>query len=292
MSKKLKILMIGAHLDDNDFRGGGVTLKYLSLGHEVRYLSVCNGSGGHHELSAPEIAARRRKEADAVADLIGITYDIWDIEDCELVADLDTRKRMVRYIREYSPDIIFTHRTNDYHADHRNAALLVQDASYLLTVPNFCSDVPAMRVMPVIMYFYDKFVNPVFAPDIVIPTDDVIDKKYEMFNCHVSQVYEWLPYEKGTLDQVPSDPEERLEWLKCPRIPRDKILTSAEDLNVYSPSNNSEYREATPAVKYRDKIAERYGKQIADSTLFAEAFQVSEYGEALTEENTKILFPF
>ena len=292
MSKKLKILMIGAHLDDNDFRGGGVSLKYLSLGHKVRFLSVCNGSGGHHEMAPAEIAARRRKEADAVAALTGIEYDIWDIEDCELVADLETRKRMVRYIREYNPDIIFTHRTNDYHADHRNAALLIQDASYLLTVPNFCPDVPAMRVMPVIMYFYDKFVNPVFAPDIVIPTDDVIDKKYEMFDCHVSQVYEWLPYGKGTLDQVPSDPKERLEWLKCPHIPRDRILTDAKDLNVYSPSNNSEYREATAAVKYRDKIAERYGKEIADRALFAEAFQVSEYGTALTKENRNILFPF
>ena len=51
-------------------------------------------------------------------------------------------------------------------------------------------------------------------------------------------------------------------------------------------------REATAAVKYRDKIAERYGREIADRTLFAEAFQVSEYGEDLTEENKNILFPF
>ena len=118
MQKKLKILMIGAHLDDNDFRGGGIALKYIALGHEVRFLSVTNGSGGHHVLPGPEIAARRRKEADAVEALTGIKYDIWNNEDCELMADLENRKHMVRYIREYNPDIIFTHRTNDYHADH------------------------------------------------------------------------------------------------------------------------------------------------------------------------------
>lgn len=291
MQKKLKILMIGAHLDDNDFRGGGIALKYIALGHEVRFLSVTNGSGGHHELPGPEIAARRRKEADAVEALTGIKYDIWDIEDCELIADLENRKHMVRYIREYDPDIIFTHRTNDYHADHRNAALIVQDAAYLLLVPNFCPDTPAMTKEPVIMYFYDKFKNPIFEPDIVIPTDDVIDKKYEMFNCHVSQVYEWLPFEKGVLDQVPSDPEERFKWLREPKVPRDGTLLTVDDLNIKTASNNSEYREATPAVKYREKIVERYGEK-ARGTLFAEAFQTSEYGAELTEENIKVLFPF
>lgn len=291
MPKKLKILMIGAHMDDNDFRGGGTALKYRDLGHEVYFLSVCNGSGGHHELSGPEIAERRRKEADAVAALTGIHYDVWDNEDCEIMADLKNRKQIVRYIRTVQPDIIFTHRTNDYHADHRNAALLVQDASYLLIVPNFCPDVPALKETPVIMYFYDKFKNPTFSPDIVIPIDDVIDRKYEMFNCHVSQVYEWLPYTNGVLSQVPANPEERLDWLRNPRVPRDGTFLSEDDLNVFTASNNSEYREALAATKYRDLIVKLYG-ETARSTLFAEAFQVSEYGEALTDEKKKRLFPF
>ena len=53
--------MIGAHLDDNDFRGGGIALKYIAWGHQVRFLSVTNGSGDHHVLPEPEIAARRKK---------------------------------------------------------------------------------------------------------------------------------------------------------------------------------------------------------------------------------------
>lgn len=287
----MRILMIGAHMDDNDFRGGGTALKYLDRGHEVKFLSVCNGCGGHHELPPAEIVARRRKEADAVAALTGITYDIWDIPDCELVADLETRKRMVRYIRAYKPDILFTHRNNDYHADHRNAALLVQDASYLLCVPNFCPEVPAMRKAPVILYYYDKFKNPCFEPDIVIPTDDVIDRKYQMYNCYVSQVYEWLPFVNGVLSEVPADPEKRLEWLRQPKVPRNGTLLTEKDLDIFTASNNSEYREARCAVKYRDKLVERYG-EAAKKFLFAEAFQCSEYGAPLTEENKHTLFPF
>lgn len=290
MSKKLKVLMIGAHLDDNDFCGGGTALKYLERGHSVRFLSIANGSGGHHVLSPKEIAARRYKEAQAVAALTGLEYDVWDIEDCEVMADLATRKRLVRYIREYNPDIIFTHRTNDYHADHRNAAILVQDASYLVIVPNFCPEVPAMKEMPVIMFFRDKFKNPPFTPDVVVDIDDVMEKKFEMFNCHVSQVYEWLPYTYGYLDQVPAGEAERFEWLKSPRVPRDRVL-SLEELTERRETKHCEYKEALYAAKYRDLLIKRYG-EAGKKVIFAEAFETSEYGSQLTKENKDVLFPF
>lgn len=291
MNEKLSVLIIGAHPDDCDFRCGGSALMYREKGHDVTFLSVSDGCCGHFSYTNEQLRKIRREETARVSKISGINYDVWNIPDCEVVADLENRKRMVRYIRKHNPDIIFTHRTNDYHADHRNTALLVQDASYLLSVPLFLSDTPAMKKTPVIMYFYDKFTNPIFKPDIVIPIDKVIDEKYKMFDCHVSQVYEWLPYEKGILSQVPTDAEERLEWLRSPRIPRDGKLLTEKDLNIRIHSNNSEYREATAAVKYRDKLSERYGEN-ADKVLFAEAFQLSEYGNPLTKDNIDILFPF
>lgn len=287
-----KVLMIGAHPDDNDLRAGGTALKYIREGFEVRFLSVCNGSGGHHEMKPEEIVKRRRKEAQNVEKITGITYDIWsDINDCEVMADLETRKRMVRYIREYNPDIVFSHRCNDYHADHRNVALLVQDASYLLVVPNFCPEVRAMRGMPVIMYFHDEFKEPIFKPSVIVPTDDVIEQKYQMYNQYVSQMYEWLPYVNGVSGDVPKDEKERLEWLHRPCVPRDGTLLGVDDLNVFLPSNASEYREATCAVKYRDLIVKQYGEDDR-AALFAEAFQTSEYGAQLTVKNIKEYFPW
>ena len=119
----MKVLMIGAHQDDNEFRCGGLAVKLVRKGHEVRFLSLCNGSGGHHILTPEETVATRAKESAAVAKLLGVTYDVWDIEDCSIVPDLETRRRLIRYIRKYSPDVIITHRPNDYHADHRAAQL-------------------------------------------------------------------------------------------------------------------------------------------------------------------------
>ena len=286
----MKILMIGAHQDDNEFRCGGLAYKLKKLGHDVQFLSLCNGCGGHHIMSPAETTARRATESAAVAKLLGIKYDVWDIDDCNIVADLATRKRLIRYIRNYSPDILITHRSNDYHADHRNAAVLVQDASYLLIVPGFCPEVPAMRVMPTILYCWDRFLQPPFRTDVVIGIDEVIDKKFEMFDCHVSQVYEWLPYSRCIKDQVPETPEERLKWLKGGfvdrTLPPDDQKILSEGIQPHSDSD-----EAWLASCYREKLVERYG-EAGKRIHFAEAFGACEYGTPLTEESARELFPF
>lgn len=101
-------------------------------------------------------------------------------------------------------------------SDHRATAQLVQDSSYLLTVPNECSDVPAMRFMPVIMCNEGRFTNPPFKPDLVVDIDSEVDVKLEIANINVSQVYEWLPYTYG--QEVPEGEKERFEWLKGMKI--------------------------------------------------------------------------
>ena len=86
-------------------------------------------------------------------------------------------------------------------------ALLVQDASYLLTVPNECPDAHFKRSMPVIMFYSDRFQNPPFRADIAVDVSDVIELKYRATDLNVSQVYEWLPF--NSMTTVPEDPEAR-----------------------------------------------------------------------------------
>ena len=282
----MKILMIGAHQDDNEFCCGGITKKYIDLGHEVRFLSVCNGNGGHHIMTPEETSARRAKESAAVAKLLGIQYDVWsDISDCTVMADLETRRRMIRYIREFSPDIIITHRTNDYHADHRTVALLVQDASYILIVPHECPDVPAMKKMPVIMFYEDDFTIPPFKADVVVDVSDQIETKLKIADLNVSQVYEWLPYTEG--ETVPESPEERFEWLKGMNITEDTT-----DEEIMAAERGYAVLFAKTAAKFRAELIEKYGEEKGRKVRYAEAFQASEYGRPLTEELKKELFPF
>lgn len=277
--------MIGAHQDDNEFRCGGLASKLVKKGYDVRFLSMCNGSGGHHIMTPEETVKRRAMESAAVGKYLGITYDVWDIDDCNLIADLNTRKRLIRYIREYKPDIIITHRLNDYHADHRAAGQLVQDASYLLTVPHECPDVPAMRFMPVIMYNEDRFANPPFRPDIVINIDDEVNTKLHIANLNVCQVYEWLPYTHG--EDVPEGETERFEWLKGMNITADTT-----DEEVMNAPRGYAVRFAKTAARFRNVLVEKYGKEKGSKIRYAEAYEVCEYGSPLSEELKEEIFNF
>jgi len=281
----MRVLMIGAHQDDNEFRCGGLASLLIKKGHTVQFLSMCNGCGGHHILSPRQTTKTRAKESAAVAKLLGITYDVWNIDDCNLVADLKTRKRLIRYIRKFNPDLVIAHRPNDYHADHRAAGQLVQDASYLLTVPHECPDVPAMRFMPVIVYNADNFINPPFRPDIVVDVDSEIDIKMQIANLNVCQVYEWLPYTHG--EEVPEGAEARFEWLKGMNVTQDTT-----DEEVMAAERGYMVRYAKQAARFRKELIETYGEERGSKVRFAEAYEICEYGRALSDEMRKELFTF
>ena len=225
-------------------------------------------------MTPEETVKRRAGESAAVAELLGIRYDVWDIDDCTLMADLETRRKLIRYIREFAPDLVISHRQNDYHADHRAVGLLVQDASYMLTVPHECPDVSAMRRMPVIMYYEDKFTNPEFRPDVVISVDDEIEVKLQISHLNVSQVYEWLPYSEE--EEVPEGEESRFEWLKGMNI-----TEATTDEEVMTAKRGYSVRFAKTAARFRKQLIEQYGQERGSRIRYAEAYEVSEYGEPL-----------
>lgn len=278
--------MIGAHQDDNEFRLGGITEKLVKNGHQVRFLSMCNGCGGHHILTPEETVKTRAAESANVAKLLGIEYDVWtDSDDCALVADLETRRRLIRYIRNYNPDVVITHRVNDYHADHRAAGQLVQDASYMLVVPHECPDAPAMREMPVILYNEDHFKQPLFTADIVIDVDEQIDTKLKIADLNVCQVYEWLPYTHGEV--VPEDKKERFEWLAG--MDPHKWISDEEVMKL---KRGYAVRYAKTAARFRKELIERYGEEKGSKVRYAEAFEISEYGKQPTKELLDKIFSF
>lgn len=274
MSRRL--LVIGAHPDDPDIRAGGLACLACAAGHDVRFVSMTDGRSGHHELGGDELVRRRRKEANAAAEAAGdIDYLIRHTPDGRLRPSLDNREDVIRLIRDYDPDVVLTHRTNDYHPDHRYTSQLVRDAAYMVTVPNVCPDVPALEENPVFAYLSDSFKRPYpFDPDFAVPIDDErVEQKYDMLDCHKSQMYEWLPYNKGVLEDVPEDPAARREWLTTDPIP-----------------SLVEMRET--ADRFRDRLVNRFGPERGGEIDYAEAFEVSEYGGSLTPELEAALFSY
>ena len=267
LADPIRVIAIGAHPDDCDIKAGGIAAKYAAAGHQVKFVSVTNGDAGHQAEGGGMLAARRRAEARESGRRLGIEYEVLDNHDGELVPSLDARLQIIRRIRHWNADIVIAPRPNDYHPDHRYTGILVQDASYMVTVPNIASDTPAIRKNPLFLYFSDRFTRPQpFRPDIVVSIDEVIDKKYEALDSHVSQFYEWLPWHAGTLDQVPNDPRERLEWLKSNR------------------------RFSMPDA-WRAAASARYGEAAAE-IRHAEAFEITEYGFQPDESEIRRLVPF
>jgi LmbE family N-acetylglucosaminyl deacetylase len=175
---KLRILCFGAHPDDCELRAAGVAAKWASLGHHVKFVSVTNGDIGHWNMAGGPLAQRRTAEVQRCAEILGITSQVLDIHDGELLPTLENRKLITKVIREWGADIVICHRPNDYHPDHRNVGLVLQDAAFMVTVPFFCPDIPYLEKNPVFMYFEDRFQKPnPFAADVVVGIDDVIQKK-------------------------------------------------------------------------------------------------------------------
>src|SRR5262245_2781020 len=174
----LRIIAFGAHPDDCDIRAGGVAAKWAAAGHKVRFVSVTNGDAGHMSEGGGQLAMRRRKEAEESARRLGIEYIVLDNHDGELLPTLPIREQIIRQIRQWQADLVLAPRPNDYHPDHRYTGVLLQDAAFMVTVPNVTPDTPALRKNPVFMYFQDGFQKPApFEPHVAVSIDDTYAKK-------------------------------------------------------------------------------------------------------------------
>ncbi len=268
----LRLLLIVAHPDDAEARCGGIMTAYREAGHIVKWISVTNGNAGHHQKNGAELAAIRLEESKNAVSVIGAECEVWDTNDGCLEPTLEMRWKIIRAIRSFQPDLILTHRTCDYHPDHRAVGQLVQDASFSVTVPALVPDTPALRKDPVIAYMADLFTQPnPLRADIAIAVDRYSDSIVEMFSCHASQVFEWLPYNRGDSEPLPEGREERNMWMRTQFLP---LLYGAV------------------AEKYRKELISTHGQFIGEQSEFAEVYEISEYAGELTDDLREKLFGF
>jgi len=262
-----RVIVFGAHPDDCDIGAGGIAAKFARMGHKVKFVAVTNGDAGHQEIGGGPLAKRRRAEAEESGRRLGIEYEVLDNHDGELLPTLEVRQQVIRRIRRWNADVVIAPRPHDYHPDHRYTGVLVQDAAYMVVVPNVTPDTPPLRKNPVFLYMQDRFQKPApFRPDIAVDIDDVWEKKIDALDAHVSQVYEWLPWVDGDLEKVPKDPVARRAWLSGWRE-----------------------HEVLPAV--RESLVKWYGADRAARVKHAEAFEVCEYGRQPKDSDITRLFP-
>lgn len=271
----MHVLFIGAHPDDCDFSCGGTAALFAQRGDSVKFASVTNGDRGHmaaeYLQDRARLAARRLEEGRRAVALFGGEFTSLGVHDGAVYVTEELTEQMVRLIRAWGPpgagpDLVLVNRPNDYHRDHRYTAQLVLDATYMLTVPLMCPETRHLDRMPVFAYWFDRFQEGGrFRPDVLVNIASVLDVKTEIGLAHASQTFEWLPYNAGTLDQVPPDDAGRR-------------LFAQERMEARARRVAQGCRELAP-------------DRVPADLEFAEAFQISEYGRQPTAEELHVLFP-
>ncbi|MDR0431243.1 MAG: PIG-L family deacetylase [Tannerellaceae bacterium] len=268
-AEPVRVIMFGAHPDDCEFYAGGTAALFAQMGHKVKFVSLTNGNKGHHLLKPDEIVARRKKEMQEVARILNIEYDYIDNNDGELQPTVENRKKVIKMICDWKADIVITHRSNDYHPDHRNTAIIVQDAAYMIGVPLMVPDGTPLRKAPVFLYMADGFKKPApFTPDIVVDITSVIRQKLDAICANESQVFEWLPWIDGYEASLPADKKEKRKFVD----------------NLYQMEWKAE-------INFKEAALRWYSSGQVENSDYFEAFEICEYGKIPAGEEIKQLFP-
>lgn len=208
----MNILAIGAHPDDLDFGCGGTLLRYRQAGEKVVMCVVTDGRA--HPIGDPEqVSARRRREAQASADLVGAELEWLGFADARLTDDVPTRLRFIELMMRVSPDLIITHAPDDYHSDHVMTSRLVTATIQMAWAPP-----PELRGEPVRKPVPVAFMPPAnginFLPEDYVDISDVWDQKLQMILNHRSQYLPGPDYDSVRLEE----PLEQYSFARMSRI--------------------------------------------------------------------------
>jgi len=205
----MRIVCIHAHPDDAEILAGGTLALLSEAGHSIAIISMTPGDCGSERHSPDQIAAIRRKEAAEAAQLIGAEYCCAEFRDLAIFNTDDSRRRITELVRSTHPDVVLTAAPVDYHCDHEATSILVRDACFAASVPNYATNTPQpaapLDAIPH-LYFVDSLggvdrFGSVIEPDFVVDVKTSFETKRSMLACHASQ-HEWLKKQHGIEDSL------------------------------------------------------------------------------------------
>jgi LmbE family N-acetylglucosaminyl deacetylase len=187
-------MAIHAHPDDIEFTCTGTIARWVKAGSQVTYVLCTSGDVGIDEPGMTREKATEIREAETLeaARITGVNQVVFLREpDGLLQPTLELRKKLVREIRKYKPEVIMTGDPtivwsgSDYinHPDHRAAAMAALDATFPAAgQPNLFEEL-ARKVYAGVWEKADVYVN----------IDETIDIKIAALRAHKSQLKDWDP---------------------------------------------------------------------------------------------------
>lgn len=184
-----RVLVFGAHVDDEIIGPGGTLVRLNQMGAESVVVTFCGGdkdTGYSRADLKDKIAQMRRDEAAAADRVLGIKERIFLGKPSQgVVNDTATYQECVRIIRHVKPDVIFTHWNEDKHRDHRAAAEITDEARWKAW-DHVLADLGAPFYTPE-LYFYE--ILELFPhPTILVDISDTMDVKLQAMETMTSQL--------------------------------------------------------------------------------------------------------
>jgi LmbE family N-acetylglucosaminyl deacetylase len=199
----MRIICIQAHPDDAEILAGGTLALLSQAGHSITIVTLTAGDCGSKAQGAREIGDIRRSEAAAAAGVIGADYRCAGFHDLAIFNDDPSRRRVTEILRAARPDLVITASPVDYLCDHEATSVLVRDACFAASVPNYSTHSDnAAAPLDLIPHLY--FVDPVatsIEPDFVVDVKETFEVKRRMLGMHASQ-REWLRAQHGIDDYL------------------------------------------------------------------------------------------
>jgi LmbE family N-acetylglucosaminyl deacetylase len=216
------ILVILAHPDDPEFFLGASIARWIKAGHRVRYVLLTQGDKGSKDpdLSAADVARMRIEEQNAAGAMLGVTsIDYLDYEDGYLIPDLEMRKKIVRFIRTYRPQILVTcdpgnlFPSQQYinHPDHRNAGQVVIDAVFPAAGNRFFF--PELLDESCEPHEVEEvWMSVTNQPDVRLDVTEHWDVKINALKLHASQIGDPRAFEKRMLERLENGGKEDFKY--------------------------------------------------------------------------------
>jgi LmbE family N-acetylglucosaminyl deacetylase len=198
-----KAMVIVAHPDDAEFSCAGTVARWVRDGAEVVYVVCTSGEVGIAEpdITKEKAAQIREEEQTAAAEVVGVKEVIFLREPDGLLENtLALRKRLVREIRRFKPEVVITGDPtvvwagSNYinHPDHRAASGAALDAVFPAAgQPHLFEDLAGEGLTA--HKTRKVYVTSWHNSDVFVNISDTIDLKLEALRKHTSQMKDWDP---------------------------------------------------------------------------------------------------
>jgi LmbE family N-acetylglucosaminyl deacetylase len=193
MTEGTRVLAVGAHPDDVDFRAGGTLAAYAARGASIHSVVVTDGDRGSWDRVSPnELALDRLDEQRRALEALGAHELICLHRSDGAVYDIPgLRQELCLLYRRLRPTTIITHdpwRRYNPHPDHRAVGWAACDAIVAARNANFYSEqlttVDTWNPPEVLLFLP-------FQVNHVVDISTTIERKVAAVLCHGSQLESW-----------------------------------------------------------------------------------------------------